>query len=1057
MKITKLSTRNRFLTKQFNTGTDAVMHSKSYDLAKDFSLDLVDVEDIFQLSELLTSLEGNPFSCVIRGVPHSDTALDKHVRRRIYREGKNAQESPFIDEAASWMMVDIDTLPLPEGYSYIDEPEQVVKYAVSQLPQEFHNICCHWQFSASAGISNPGVIKLHLWFWLESPQNSYELKQWANEVNSLNGKIVDASVYNAVQIHYTAAPIFHGNAKNPLDVRSGLLVNEKESVAINLEFQNVGNENSNTHETIGSSPLHAIAKGFEGHMATMGDEPGGKGFYEPLLRATASIVATKGSSWIEHNKASIISDIQERIDSADQSNHTVEEVSRYKTEEYLTSLIQSAVAKGYGDKVTVELPYFNSESLPLKEGEDKLRDAIRRFNACIVMANKKRNPESLTTQDKADFSLRKQNLAIKAAAGLGKTSQIISELMAMRVKLNKRVNIEYYIPTHNLGNQVEIDIKRAFADKAERIESITGESACVDVNVIYGRGNKTSDGINVCRKTNEAAALSKLGKSVEFLLCNNGVEKCEFYDSCLYQNQFRYNDAELKELNLPVVNIMANNHLFHNKRELLDKPEFIVVDESFYQTGIEEIKIPLDKIRGVKNRITKTIYDALLDDEPLLKALKDEGITPYELEQEAKTHRPQLGISNISPSMPWEEQQKELSKTVGEYNKIDRLLHILAEELSVADRDESYTVSKIQENNKDKALIKRRMEMNVPDDVPMLFIDADLNRNITNLYRPDTEVIEIPVEQQATVHQFNQTWSVASLDGKDNALLEDTRKLIDMIANTGSTLIVTSQSVRRLLTEEKEPFPTKGAYQDAAVIHYSNLRGVNDYSSYKNVIVIGREQPPAKAMEALAKGLWWDSNELINTVPEEKGSYPYLKNLKRGYRMRNHSPEETDVQLHPDRRVQDLLELTRESEITQGIDRLRLVRASKERQVFILTSIPVDITVDNLWSWDRLQEFLRLWNESEGILPLRPEDLLKVLPDLNLTVRGAKDLTARLKKTLPLIDILISQDVLFGSYRTNSPKGVPPKIIISSRCDNPVEALEKRLGVKVTAFNIDNE
>jgi hypothetical protein len=349
------------------------------------------------------------------------------------------------------------------------------------------------------------------------------------------------------------------------------------------------------------------------------------------------------------------------------------------------------------------------------------------------------------------------------------------------------------------------------------------------------------------------------------------------------------------------------------------------------------------------------------------------------------------------------------------------------------------------------------MEMNVPDDVPMLFIDADLNRNITNLYRPDTEVIEIPVEQQATVHQFNQTWSVASLDGKDNALLEDTRKLIDMIANTGSTLIVTSQSVRRLLTEEKEPFPTKGAYQDAAVIHYSNLRGVNDYSSYKNVIVIGREQPPAKAMEALAKGLWWDSDEPINTVPEEKDSYPYLKNLKRGYRMRNHSPEETDVQLHPDRRVQDLLELTRESEITQGIDRLRLVRGGKERQVFILTSIPVDITVDNLWSWDRLQEFLRLWNESEGILPLRPEDLLKVLPDLNLTVRGAKDLTARLKKTLPLIDILISQDVLFGSYRTNSPKGVPPKIIISSRCDNPVEALEKRLGVKVTAFNIDNE
>jgi hypothetical protein len=491
VKITKLSTRNRFLAKQFNETADGKMRAKNYDLAKDFSIELIDVDGIFQLSELLTSLEGNPFSCVIRGIPHPDTALDKHVRRRIYREGQNVQESPFIDEATSWMMVDIDALPLPDGYNYIDKPEQVVKYAVSQLPQEFHNVCCHWQFSASAGISNPSVIKLHLWFWLELPQNSYELRQWANEVNNLNGEVVDASVYNTVQIHYTAAPIFHGKAKNPLDVRSGLLFNEKESAAINLEFQKVGNENPNTHETPSNSPLHAIAMGFEGHMATMGDEPGGKGFYEPLLRATASIVATKGSNWIELNKTSIISDIQERIDSADQSNHTVEEVSCYRAEEHLTSLIQSAIDKGYGDKVKAELPYFNSEPLPLKEGEDKLRDAIRRFNACIVMANKKRNPESLTTQDEADLSLRKQNLAIKAAAGLGKTSQIISELMAMRVKPNKRVNIEYYIPTHNLGGQVEVDIKRAFAEKAERIESITGESARVDVNVIYGRGNQT--------------------------------------------------------------------------------------------------------------------------------------------------------------------------------------------------------------------------------------------------------------------------------------------------------------------------------------------------------------------------------------------------------------------------------------------------------------------------------------------------------------------------------------------------------------------------------------
>jgi hypothetical protein len=831
-----------------------------------------------------------------------------------------------------------------------------------------------------------------------------------------------------------------------------LLSGESEAVEISLDFPELKESSAPAAASLpnSGSSFHGEVKGFEGLLSAMGDEPSGHGFYEPLLRATASIVATKGGDWVGHNMTSIIKDIQERIDSADQHNHSYDEITRYKSKAYLTSLIQSAIDKGYGEEVKAEPPYFNSEQLTLKEGEDKLKDAVRRFHACIVMANKKRNSKALTPQEAIDFSLRKQNLAIKAAAGLGKTSQIISELMAMRVKPNERVNIEYYIPTHNLGSQVEADIKRAFTEKAERIESVTGESAHVDVNTILGRYMDAPDGMAVCRKSEEATALNSLGKSVEFLLCNNGVEKCEFYGDCIYQNQFKVNDKKVKELNLPIVNIMAHNHLFHKKRELLTKPEFIVVDESFYQAGIEEIKISLDKVRGVKNKITRIIYDALLDDEPLLKALRDEGITPYELEQEAKAHRPELGISNISPSMPWGLQQKELSSTSGEYSRIDRLLNLLAEELSTTDRDESYIVTTV----KDEVVIQRRMEMTIPDDVPVLFIDADLNRSITNLYRPDTEVIEIPVERQATVHQFNQTWSVYSLEKEGNTILNDTKEFIDLVVSTGSTLIVTSQSVRRLLTEDKPPFPIKGTYRDAAIIHYSNLRGVNDYSSYKNVIVIGREQPSAKAMEASAKGLWWDNNELIKTVPEEKGSHPYLKNLRRGYRMRNHSPEDERVQLHPDKRVQDLLELAREAEITQGIDRLRLVRGSSDRQVFSLTSIPVDITVDNIWDWDRLQEFLRLWNESDGILPLKAKDLLKVLPDLSLTVSGAKDLTVRLKKMLPLIDILISHSILSGSYRANSPKGVPPKIIISSKYEDPRKALEEKLGETVTAFSV---
>ena len=104
----------------------------------------------------------------------------------------------------------------------------------------------------------------------------------------------------------------------------------------------------------------------------------------------------------------------------------------------------------------------------------------------------------------------------------------------MRVKPNKRVNIEYYVPTHELGRQVEDDTRQAFNEKADRIESVTNQVASVDVRVIRGRDNQTPDGIAMCRKVSEAAALNRLGKSVEFLLCNNGTEQCEFFDKCLY-------------------------------------------------------------------------------------------------------------------------------------------------------------------------------------------------------------------------------------------------------------------------------------------------------------------------------------------------------------------------------------------------------------------------------------------------------------------------------------------------------------------------------------------
>jgi putative DNA primase/helicase len=72
---------------------------QQYDLAKWFDISQRDVADIHGLSALLTSLETDPHSCIIRGTPNSATDTTRSVRRLI---------DHFEDKALHAVLVEID-------------------------------------------------------------------------------------------------------------------------------------------------------------------------------------------------------------------------------------------------------------------------------------------------------------------------------------------------------------------------------------------------------------------------------------------------------------------------------------------------------------------------------------------------------------------------------------------------------------------------------------------------------------------------------------------------------------------------------------------------------------------------------------------------------------------------------------------------------------------------------------------------------------------------------------------------------------------------------------
>ena len=104
-----------------------------------------------------------------------------------------------------------------------------------------------------------------------------------------------------------------------------------------------------------------------------------------------------------------------------------------------------------------------------------------------------------------------------------------------------------------------------------------------------------------------------------------------------------------------------------------------------------------------------------------------------------------------------------------------------------------------------------------------------------------------------------------------------------------------------------------------------------------------------------------------------------------------------------------MLEQIREAESVQAIDRLRLLRdnaTASDRKVFILSSVPLDITVTNLWGWKKLQRVLELWREAGGVLPLDAPMLLKRCPSVG-SAATARRAASDIKLLTPLIYYLI--------------------------------------------------
>ncbi len=186
--------------------------------------------------------------------------------------------------------------------------------------------------------------------------------------------------------------------------------------------------------------------------------------------------------------------------------------------------------------------------------------------------------------------------------------------------------------------------------------------------------------------------------------------------------------------------------------------------------------------------------------------------------------------------------------------------------------------------------------------------------------------------------------------------------------------------------------------ESLAWTHFGATRGLNGFTGRQTVVLIGRKQPPAAAVQTLARAYF-----ALDPEPFDPLAIDYIVR-RRTLRSKTGQTSSSIIQRHPDKRVNRLLWQMREAEVVQAIDRVRAVRypcrililnALDLRRLDDNTNVQVmGVPADLHLSWPELRNGGNraeiILAKSGGLLPVAPKALAYIAPDVFPSVEAAK-------------------------------------------------------------------
>jgi hypothetical protein len=141
----------------------------------------------------------------------------RNIVRRV-RSDRDDHAPTLTDRSLNLVCFDVD------GYPCEDFGPPAIEIFIQELPAPFWESDYIYQFSASHGLFDDGLLKCHLFFWLSEPVLNTDIREWVIEYNKEKKwkNILDPAVFVATQPIYTQRRICIG-APDPIQDFLGLV------------------------------------------------------------------------------------------------------------------------------------------------------------------------------------------------------------------------------------------------------------------------------------------------------------------------------------------------------------------------------------------------------------------------------------------------------------------------------------------------------------------------------------------------------------------------------------------------------------------------------------------------------------------------------------------------------------------------------------------------------------------------------------------------------------------------------------------------------------------